>query len=135
VIDHLLNFASAAAARNDPVLTQHMADLEAWRGSYVFTDIKSWRVSLDHSVGTDPETGLPIIVHAYRTGWSLMISLANAPPALVNHSNLIVAIDRDAVTANRTGMIVKANVTPAIMQDTRWEPVPLGANYPWGAWK
>lgn len=134
--DALLNFPSAAAARNDPVLSRHMDQLQAWQGSYVLPDVKAWRPSQDHSIGPDPmDPSIPMIAHTYRAGWNLVISLPQIVPALLNHPNLIVMIDRDAALANRTGMIVKANVSQAAMQDTRWEPVFAGCDYPWGNWK
>lgn len=133
MIDAILNFASQQAAKNDPVLAAHMSQLQAWRGSYVLPDLQTWRPSQDVS-GTDPD-GNPTITHLYRTGWSLMISLTNTAPALFNHPNLIVMIDRDKVIANQTGMIIKANITNSIMQDTRWSPVFMGVGYPWGNWR
>jgi hypothetical protein len=133
MIDALLNFTSLAAAKADPVLLAHMDQLQAWRGSYVLPDVKSWRVSQDVA-GTDAD-GNPKVTHVYRTGWTLMISLPQVVPALFNHAALIVMIDRDRVIANQTGQILKANVTTPVMQDTRWEPVFAGVEYPWGNWK
>lgn len=135
MIDALLNFPSAAAAKADPALSVHMDQLQSWRGSYVLPDVKVWRPSQDHSIGNDLDTGQPMMVHTYRVGWNIIISLPRVVPALQNHPNLIVMIVRDAVIANSIGMIVKANISQAIMQDTRWEPVFAGCEYPWGAWK
>lgn len=131
MIDSILNFASAQAAKDDPVLAAHMDQLLAWRGSYVIPNLKVWRVSQDVS-GT--VNGEPFVRHVYIPGWSLLIALPNAASALLNHANLRVTIDRDRAIARRGGQIIKANVTNTIMQDTRFEPIFMGADYPWGAW-
>lgn len=129
LIDALLNFTSVQAAKNDPVLAAHMDQLQNWRGSYVLPDVKSWRVSQDTlNANGDP-------VHSYRTGWSLIIALPNVASALFNHSNLIVMIDRNKAIARVPGQLLKVNVTQVIMQDTRWEPVFAGCDYPWGSWQ
>lgn len=129
MIDSLLNFTSLAAAKADPVMQAHQDQLQNWIGSYVIPNVKSWRVSQD-----TPNAEGDGVVHAYRTGWSVMISLPQIAPGLFNHANLIVMIDRDKVVAHSSGMILKANVTNLVMQDTRWEPVFMGVEYPWGAW-
>lgn len=132
MIDSILYFSSLQAAKDDPVLQAHRAQLQDWQGSYVIPNLRSWRVSQD-TTSTDPD-GNPIVTHSYRSGWGIMISLPQQNSSLFNHASLIVMIDRDKANARRSGMILKANVSNPIMQDTRWEPVFMGADYPWGAW-
>lgn len=126
MIDAVLSFPSAAAARNDPVLAAHLTTLQSWVGSYVLPGIRLWRNSQDVA-GTDAD-GNPKITHTYLPGWSILISRPNVVGALRNHANLQFMVDSDA------GTVIRATINQTVMQDIRMEPIFAGRNYPWGAW-
>jgi len=132
--DSLLNFNSVQDAKADPVMQAHQDQLQDWIGSYVLPNVLVWRASQDVTIGTD-EAGNPIVTHVSLTGWNVLISLPQVASGLFNHPNLRFMIDRNAANAREIGMIVKANVTPTVMQDIRFSPVFAGADYPWGAWQ
>lgn len=132
MIDSVLNFISAQAARNDPVLSAHLDQLQAWRGSYVIPGVRLWRASQDVTTVID---GTPSVLHSYMSGWSILIALQGVAPGLLGHPNLQFMVDRERAAARSPGMIVRSNVTQAVMQDLRFEPVFAGSDYPWGAWQ
>ncbi len=91
----------------------------AWNTWRVVPGIKVWRASQD--IGG---------VHTFLPGWFGMIMVPQIIPALINHSALQLALDRDAISIGQPG-ILKCNIT-AILQDLRFQPVPLGSSYPFG---
>lgn len=76
-----------------------------------------------------------IVTHTYLTGWYGCISLPgsypNGVPALINHPNLAVAIDRDLSAAGQVA-ILKNNLSQSLLQDIRFSPLFAGSNYPFG---
>lgn len=73
-----------------------------------------------------------IVTHTYLTGWYGCISLPPAGvPALINHPNLAVAIDRDLSAAGQVA-ILKNNLSNTLLQDIRFSPLLAGSNYPFG---
>ncbi len=91
-----------------------------WNPYRTIPNLQVWRTSQD--IGG---------VHSFLPGWFGMIMVPQTIPALTNHSALQLAIDREAISAGQPG-ILKCNVT-AILQDLRFQPVPMGSQYPFGA--
>jgi hypothetical protein len=120
MIDCILKFTSKAAALT--ALANH-TDGQDWLPDHVLPDVKVWRTSQD--VGD---------VHTYLTGYFVMISLPQAVPALNNIAAVQFVVDRDLANAWQPGMILKANLTNAVLQDLRVSPLFAGCDWPFGAW-
>jgi len=133
-IDAVFRFNSLADAVADPTVQQYMDQLRTlFLTDQAITDLQVWRVSQDVA-GVSPD-GIPIVTHSYLGGFYLYVSLPRVVLSLRDHPNLQVAIDRDAANTRRPGMILKSNLTNAVLQDVRFQPVFAGADYPWGAWQ
>lgn len=131
MIDYFLKFTSRTAAKNDADVREHFDTLEdLFSGGYVLPDVKFWRQSQDVA-GTDAE-GNPTATHTYLTGWFLCVSLPRVVQRLVDHSAVQLVLDREKANARDKSAIIKSNVSLAVLKDLRWEPVPAGADYPWG---
>jgi len=126
-IDVVLKFASRAAARSDPIVSQHydvMQDLFAQ--DRVIPDLKVWRMSQDVNGA-----------HTMLPGWFLLVSLQSGrvPDALRDHPAVQIVINRDKANARQAGAIIRSTVSAALLQDLRFEPMFAGSDYPWGAWQ
>lgn len=125
-IDYFFKFTDEAAAKADPTVQQHMdAARVLWNSSYVLRDVKAWRPSQDTTSGVDA-FGNPIVVHTFLPGFFLLVSSPRPIPALLNHSALQFALNRDGPP-----WVVRNNIG-AIMQDVGVSPVPMGSRYPIG---
>ncbi len=134
MIDGIFKFTSLAAAKADPYVQTHMNALQTlFAEDRIIPGLQVWRASQD-VVGTDAE-GHPMVTHTYLTGWFMLVSVSRPIPlALQNHSALQIGIDRDMANARTAGMVLKSNITNAILQDLRFSPVFSGSDYPWGNW-
>jgi len=67
MIDHLMTFASEAAAKADPVVGSYFANGE-WRSDICVAGVFVWAPA-SNSIGTDPN-GTPYVVRqSYDTNW------------------------------------------------------------------
>lgn len=133
-IDAILKFTDLATALVDPIVQQHVStDAQGnpiFAGDHVIPDLKVWRNSQDTTQTVTGPGGQQYqqTVHNYLTGYYALISMPRVVLSLRDHSALQVVITRD----NNT--VLKRNVTFALLNDLRFEPIYAGCNYPWGAW-
>lgn len=123
-IDVILHFSSIAAAKGDSVIQQHYDAIEdAFAGDRVIPNLQVWRNSQDVNG-----------VHTFLSGWFLLVSVDHPVPVLRDHPAVQVAIDRNLANARQPGAILKSNISAALLQDIRFQPVFAGSDYPWGNW-
>jgi len=125
--DYFLQFASEAAALT---ALQSVTGSSIWPQDYAFPGLQFWRASQD-STGVDSSSN-PITTHNYLAGFFVMLSLQSARPALLNSSAVQIVLDRDKANARQAGAVLKSNVSGVVLQDLRFQPVPAGADYPYG---
>lgn len=127
-IDVMLKFASLAVAKADLIVQRYMALDDAQQSQFapdlVIPDVKVWRASQDVNG-----------VHSYLSGYYILVSLPQVIPSLRDHPAVQVAVDRDKMNARQSGMILKSNVTNAVLQDLHFQPIYAGMEPPWGAWQ
>jgi hypothetical protein len=124
MIDYFVKYASLAAAKADPLVQAHMDQLQTiFDESRVLINPVVWRASQDVNG-----------VHTPLTGFYLVISLPNLVPALRDAASVQVVIDREKANARQPGAVIKSNLTTAVLQDIRFEPVFAGCDYPFGGW-
>lgn len=125
MIDHLLNFADEAAAKQ--AIPQYVVydtdDQGKWRTNLCFADISVY-----------------VIVDGVRVafpGWFIIVALSELDPTLRdlpdNACRLIT--DREAAVAGSPTFMryVAADMDPAVLSSARVEPTPAGSNYPFGS--
>jgi hypothetical protein len=135
-IDVILKFTDLATALADPVVQQHLSTdaqgrLTVPQADHVIPDIKVWRVSQDVAgsiTGPDGQS-IPTVTHTYLPGYFALVSLPQIVPALRDHPAVQVVINRD------TNAVIRRGISPALLNDLRFDPVYAGCNYPWGAWQ
>ena len=128
LIDHLLTFASEAAAQTDPIVGAYwiVSDSDSpggWRGDVCIPAVSVYTKNADGSRNQSP-------------GWFIVISLPALDPALQNAGNgtaCVLIADRDAANAGNANFILYA---PGLSQQqlaaTFVEPTFAGSNYPFG---
>jgi len=136
MIDCFLKFASLAAALADAQALAHTQlddqGVRQFMADHVVGQVQVWRASQDVA-GTDAD-GNPTVTHTFLPGRFFTVSGENLPAALINHAAVQVCVNRDKASARTSGMVVKSNVSLALLQDLRFSPVWEGADYPFGAW-
>lgn len=121
MIDYFFKFATEAVAIADAAgsIYYSVGDSQ-WNLYRVIPGLQIWRNSLDVAG-----------VHTFLTGWYGVISLDSINNTLVNHAGLQLAIDREKSKAGQVA-IIRSNLTNAVLQDLRFQPVFAGSNYPFG---
>lgn len=130
MIDYFFKFLTEAAAIADAAGSIYYTSTAKWNADRVVPDLQIWRNSQD--VAGPLVNGVPTIVHTLLTGWFGVVSLDHIDATLLNHAALQVALDRDKAAAGLPA-ILKSNVTTAMLNDLRFQPVFAGASYPFGA--
>jgi hypothetical protein len=124
MIDCILKFTDRAAAIS--ALQAHApvdgGGVRQWAQDHVLP-VQVWRDSQD--VGG---------VHTYLTGYFVLVALDNPPANLLNLAAIQFAVDRDLANARQAGMVLKSNVSQALLQDLRISPLFAGADWPFGVW-
>lgn len=128
-IDVVLKFASLAAAKADPVVQQYRDVIDdLFNSDSVIPDVKVWRASQDVNGA-----------HTFLSGYYLLVSLTSEQASKVSDLQNLTAVqfvvNRDKANARQAGAVIKANVSNAVLQDLRMQPVFAGSDYPWGAWQ
>lgn len=119
MIDYIAKFADQATAMADATFVAQVVGGD-WLRDHC-TPITVWRNSQD--VGG---------VHTPLAGFFVLISLNNIVPALRDHAAIQLVIDSDKAAARQAGMVIKSNVSGAILQDIRLQPIFAGRDYPFG---
>ena len=131
MIDYILRYADEATAKTALASRLKPDDqgVLQWPGDYCLPGVQMWRQSQDTIDGNGNT------VHAYLTGFYILVSLPIVLPALRDLAAVQVVVDRDKAVARQAGAVIKSNVSNAILQDIRWSPVYAGSNNPWGTWQ
>lgn len=130
MIDHLLRFASGAAAQTDAVVSAYYINGN-WRGDVCLPNVQVWQPSAD-TQSTDGH-GNKIITHSYLPYWHIMISLPTLDQALRNHPACTIVADRDAANAGKPFILYTSIVAPDSLANYDLSPTFAGSGYPFGA--
>lgn len=126
MIDYFFKWTDEAAAKADVLMLADYLNvapggLREWARDKVLPNPKVWRPSQDTVVNG-------VVVHAYLTGWFLVVALERRVAVLLNSTALQFALDRDARNAGQP-FVVKNNIG-AVINDVKVAPVFAGSNYP-----
>lgn len=125
-IDYVMKWADLATAKADVVASANMrSDLADWLRDHC-TEIQVWRNSQDT---TDVDGN---VVHVYLPGFFVLISVRRRIAAIENDVACQLGLDRDMMNARQPGFVLISNVSPAVLQDIRFQPVFAGMDVPWG---
>lgn len=136
MIDHLMTFASEAAAKADPVVGQYYTapgpnGPGGWRGDCCIPNVFVWQPSADTTV-TDPSTGFVSTVHhPFDTNWRVIIARLSADPALTALASCHLVTDRDAAAVGQP-FVVQSVMTQAQLNTLALSPTFAGSAYPFG---
>lgn len=141
MIDYFFKFTNEAAAIADasgtiyytpPQTFNGVTTPGSWNADRVAPGIQVWRASQDvaGSVIGPGGVSVPTVTHTFLAGWFGIISIPIVKAALMNHSALQIAMNRELAAAGQAA-ILKNNLG-ALLQDLRFSPVFAGSNYPFG---
>lgn len=131
MIDHLMTFATEAAAKADPVVGTYNIN-GVWRGDCCIPNVFVWSPASNTTNGTDPITGQPIIMrHAYDTNWRIIISKPTQDAALSALASCHLVTNRDAANAGQP-FVIQSVLTDVQLAALAIEPTFAGSSYPFG---
>lgn len=138
MIDHLMTFASEAAAKADAVVGQYwISDGQghaAWRGDCCIPNVFVWAPASNTTVTGVDGNGNPItstVRHAYDSNWRIIISKPVKDAALAASANCHLVADRDAA-ARGLPFVLQTVLTDAQLNALAIEPTFAGSAYPFG---
>lgn len=131
--DYLLRFPSRPDAVRDSAMQRDaLADLFAM--DHVVSDVRTWQANKDRQDGRD-ELGEVLVRHDYDQGYALLVSLPDLVPELRYHPATILVVERERANARAANAVIMTTLPPGHLRQLRFEPVPAGADYPWGNWR
>ena len=119
-IDYVLRFNTEKEAKAELVeafgreATRDLLSDRAWK-------INVWRSSQD-TVTPGPEGD--IVRHNFLAGYYFIVSFPRTIDRLVNHDNVVLVLNRNKCEAKSVGCVVRSTVSPAVLRDIRFSPVP-----------
>ena len=129
MIDHLMTFASEAAAKADPVVGSYFANGE-WRSDICVAGVFVWAPARN-SIGTDPNGTSYVVRQSYDTNWRIIIAKAAPDPTLLSLPSCHLVADREAAAAGRP-FILQSILSEAQLAELALEPTFAGSSYPFG---
>lgn len=116
MIDHLMTFASEAAAKADAVVGTYVGGDGSWRGD----------ICIPNVAVTVTATGQP-----FDSSWRIVIAKPTQDAALSALSSCHLVTDRDAAAAGQS-FILQSVLSTAQLAALTLSPVFAGSNYPFG---
>lgn len=145
MIDHLMNFATEAAAQADPIVgaywtpADNEGDPGAWRGDCtipgvsVYSITGSQTITITNPDGSTSQETVPTTQPF--PGWFIIISLTAVDPNLQAETGCILIADRDMANAGNPNFLLytQPGLTSAELAAAKVSPTFAGSNYPFGA--
>lgn len=141
MIDHLLAYATQAAAQAEPLMAPYyvapstqngVAIPGSWRGDVCIPGVFVWAPAQDVTT-TDPTTGVVTVTHTpYDTQWRIIISLPQQDAGLSASAACELVADRDKANAGQA-FILQSQLSDAQLAALMIAPTFAGSNYPFGA--
>jgi hypothetical protein len=136
MFDHIVNYASEAAAITEPALAAYYdAESDSWRGDVVLPGVRVYRIAGYQTI-TDPDTG-----ESYQEpirqdfpGWFAMLALPEISGEIrdLPLGCCMLIADRDLAEAGLNPLVfVSSTLSPSDLQMMYVEPIFAGsAGYP-----
>lgn len=133
MIDHLMTFASEAAAKADPVVGQYwQSDGKGgggWRSDVCIPNVLVWNPANDT---TTVVNGINMVTHTpIDANWRLIITSAAIIPALQAMTQCHGIFDRDAA-GKGSSFVLQSVMTLTQLDALMIQPTFMGSAYPWG---
>ena len=129
MIDHLLTFASEAAAKADPIVGTYFLNGE-WRSDICAAGVFVWAPA-SNTTGTDPNGSPYVVRHSYDTNWRIIIASAAPDPSLSSLPSCQLVADREAAAAGKP-FILQSMLNETQLAELALEPTFAGSSYRFG---